>query len=114
LLMKPLVIYQLADETYKIVIADKINGYAYNLKFKANEWYQIDFVSDKNKNISTLSINGFVVKSGKYIELSKTGHLGKGYKKRYWNGEIGDFKIMSYDNNETKIIYELTMKGRKK
>ncbi len=81
----PLVVYQVSDSRYKIVLKCDEEGYI-NLD-TAGSWTKLTFSVDKN-NLGILSVNGIDALSAEGCSVPKKITIGKGYKNRYWSGDV--------------------------
>jgi hypothetical protein len=90
------------DSILVSLIGDREKGYAYLVKNmpvsgEGSEWVHVELGVDNDAGVSTLFLNGEPVTKfdGAEIPLRGAFSIGKGYKARYWSGDMADLRISS-------------------
>ena len=107
----PLAIYQADNNIYTFQIKHK-NGDKYiKYNFDSEQWQKFVFSFDLENNILYFFVNDTVYDIVKGIDIDVANitsvTLGKGYRQRFWRGDIAYFKI--YESTGSEKNYYLNI-----
>ncbi|MDA9332467.1 hypothetical protein N9Q80_00010 [Saprospiraceae bacterium] len=64
---------------------------------------KIEIIDKKDKKLTTLKINNKVIEIiDVYKAISRNYSVGKGYKSRYWKGQVGYLKAYNLNKSNAK------------